>query len=463
MPLIRASRAATSFTARGSPLMRSVAFLSALVFVWRPLIHPVYAQCSLAGDQELLVQSQEDLDQLGPNCTEFEGTILVAPDYTGSLVLNGITDLGGLKAESSESSNPHLTSISMPAMISVDQILFQDASALTNVSIPNATRVGSITIAGVPGTTFYFKSVTEANDVSLSGKISGLYFNSLVSIVGGLEVTATSESELILDCPALQNASNIALWGNFNSLVLPQLQSIGGGCENSEIFYPDLQIQVDNGNKSFDILLPSLSHACIAQFKGSIESIYLPSLLEVDDITISASLPLNVSMTHLQNASQIELTGNITGAEFPALQDVKSIIIASDLPLNCTPALTAYELYGAKKNGSSYGCNFPPPKSQSNDNLSLGAKLGLGIGIGGGALVIALIWSISKLYRKDKKNKELKTAIKLQQLNSDGEALPDYQTATGTSMRRRATLQDDETSIHATGERQDGGHVEGNP
>lgn len=134
-------------------------------------------------------------------------------------------------------------------------------------------------------------------------------------------------------------------------------------------------------------------------------------------------------------------------AEFPALKHVQTIAINSGVSMNCTPALTAYELYHTNSTPNSFACYTPEPKPAPHKSLSLGAKLGIGIGVGVGVLVIILILSLWKLYQKKRENIRLQTTIKLQQVNADGETLPDYQTAVGITVRRRATLQGGETTV----------------
>lgn len=107
---------------------------------------------------------------------------MLAYNYTGSIVLDGITALTGLISDNSEvrrekrpfnDANPYVTSISMPDMLSLGQLNFPNTTSLMNVSVPRATQIGMISMGDLPGTEFDFKSATQVSQAWLNGKISG--------------------------------------------------------------------------------------------------------------------------------------------------------------------------------------------------------------------------------------------------------------------------------------------------
>jgi hypothetical protein len=112
------------------------------------------------------ISSQEQLDSLTRGCQRLTGDLVIAPDYTGSLVLRNIMSINGSVVADSAllrrmiieygsperlpspmpSTIPNLTSVEMPDLLSFFELVADSLPSLTSISFPKATSAGYVSI-----------------------------------------------------------------------------------------------------------------------------------------------------------------------------------------------------------------------------------------------------------------------------------------------------------------------------
>jgi hypothetical protein len=98
-------------------------------------------------------------------------------NYSGSFVLNGITQLVGRvdvwSVGGPAMAAPNLTSIELPDLVSLGGLSLQGAPALTSISAPKVTTIGNLTLyqlADAASIAIDFSSLTSASSISIYGQ-----------------------------------------------------------------------------------------------------------------------------------------------------------------------------------------------------------------------------------------------------------------------------------------------------
>lgn len=89
------------------------------------------------------VSSQEDIDSLFKGCTEIQGNIAVASNYTGSLYLANVTSISGYIVTPDQDGVPLLTSIELPDLKYIDIISINTAPSLATISFPSLSTINT--------------------------------------------------------------------------------------------------------------------------------------------------------------------------------------------------------------------------------------------------------------------------------------------------------------------------------
>jgi hypothetical protein len=119
------------------------------------------------------VSNQNDVDRLLGNCTSIQGTLGIAQNYTGSLLLSNITSISGSILTDSDLDAHSLTSIEAPALTTIEGISISNASTLTNISFSSLSTAQYIAISAVAGLAVEFPQLRSVyQDMSLTGNIS---------------------------------------------------------------------------------------------------------------------------------------------------------------------------------------------------------------------------------------------------------------------------------------------------
>lgn len=131
------------------------------------------AECTFSLLQGPTISNQKDVDNILGNCTSIEGTIEIAQNYTGSLLIANITSIDGSIRTNSDSDTYSLTSIDAPDLTTIVGLYIDTASTLTNVSFPSLSTAQDIFIGPVAGITVEFPRLRSVyGDLRLTGNIS---------------------------------------------------------------------------------------------------------------------------------------------------------------------------------------------------------------------------------------------------------------------------------------------------
>lgn len=118
---------------------------------------------------------QDQLDSRLAGCTSIDGWLNIAHNYTGSFVLNNITNItGGIGTyDENREDLTALTSIQANGLISIQELRIYRVLTLKNVSFPNLKSIDNLKLDLTSDDgELYFPSLENANTVSIYGPIS---------------------------------------------------------------------------------------------------------------------------------------------------------------------------------------------------------------------------------------------------------------------------------------------------
>ncbi|KFY80752.1 hypothetical protein V498_08779, partial [Pseudogymnoascus sp. VKM F-4517 (FW-2822)] len=225
-------------------------------------------------------------------CTEIEGSINIAANYTGRFYLTNVTTIfggistpriySGVTGETEPIPVPLLTSIQVARLNYTQSIDISGVPSLAYIWFGSlAVASGGIRLVGLQeGCLVDFPALTTTRDLVVSGNTTDLSFPLLAS-GGNMEITATpltsNDDYLLVDrvdhpafdinFPELQNALSIYLQGNIQSLNMPQLSAIK---EELGEYYRHLRIRTYG--HPLNIGLPNLSKVHSISAAGTIGS-----------------------------------------------------------------------------------------------------------------------------------------------------------------------------------------------
>ncbi|OBT92605.2 hypothetical protein VE01_09654 [Pseudogymnoascus verrucosus] len=360
----------------------------------------------LGGKKE--VSNQQELDIKYAGCTEIDGPVIIAADYTGDFYFPNVTKIyNGLITVNHYSQRQHqqeqvpvplLTSIEVPDLNNTRFIEIHGVPALRTISFPSLTILDdSLSLDEVEDCFVDFPSLTRTVDLQIIGNVTRLSFP-LLADGGTMRVSSNPKSDkeysnyLIVDpvdqapldikFPALQNATSIYLQGSITSLSMPQLSKIGN---DRQFDAGNLRI-LTHGNR-LNISLPSLSNLRHLSAAGTIGSLNFASLQSIERFEVNTSTPLNVTMEPMGAITEIlHLLGDVTAVSISSLYLLFNLVIESDSSdFYCSSIASDFERLQGRKL-KSYDCIGHPPKSKLP--LQLGLGLGLGIPV---FLVVAFL------------------------------------------------------------------------
>ncbi|KFZ03944.1 hypothetical protein V502_10532 [Pseudogymnoascus sp. VKM F-4520 (FW-2644)] len=372
------------------------------------------------------VSSQEEVDRKYAGCTEIDGSVTIATNYTGRFYFPNVTYMtGGIHTVydyyDAQKGNemlpsPLLTSIEVPDLNNTGVIDINGVPALTSISFPSLTVVnGSIYLAGIEDCLVDFPSLKTTEVLLVTGNSTRLNFPKLAD--GGymrvsrnpgrsddndydniLLVDRVDQIPLDINFPALEVADNIYLQGNISSLSMPLLYRVG----DWEQYYNRFIRILTHGNP-LNISLPSLYDFKDISVAGTIGSISFPVLKDIERFQINTSTPLNVTLEPIQTISQyLRLVGNVTEISLSTITKLDNLKIdSSSNEFYCSSIASDFERIVGRKM-KYYECTGHPPKSKLP--LILGLSIGLGVPIIS-ALVCYMCWK----RRKTKKGQALKS------------------------------------------------------
>lgn len=133
------------------------------------------------------ISSGDDFNRRFGNCTTIVGSLHIARNYSGSLILHDITNVTGhisISAfdgpEESMNLTLNLTSIEANVLVSLGDLILFDVPALKSVAFPKLETIGSLEIDFISDDAeLSFPSLFNATSLELSGPISRLYSQGL--------------------------------------------------------------------------------------------------------------------------------------------------------------------------------------------------------------------------------------------------------------------------------------------
>ncbi|KAL2847935.1 hypothetical protein BJX68DRAFT_239083 [Aspergillus pseudodeflectus] len=309
------------------------------------------------GEKILRVNSPEQLDVFGDDCTTIVGHILIESDYSGDFVLNGVSEFKGNISAPLSGYGDKLNAFEMLDLTTIDAIF---VPKVVNVRLPSLVHAGNIYLEQSSAGEVDLGSLVEAGHVGLRGDWTGINLGSLQRAtqvdISGTYIWDVPEGEepvsIVVDLPALESANYFGVSGLFESLSLPRLTTIGEHEEGVDYLYqtyadgrpytyisgrPGLRISSAN---HIPIEVPELEFLNGSlQVYGNVTSFRLPSLGESDvDIEFNTDTHLHIYST-LESTGYLWLWGNIATVDLPNIEHVDSISIAYGDRLPCNETL----------------------------------------------------------------------------------------------------------------------------
>ncbi|KAL4895142.1 hypothetical protein BDV59DRAFT_200390 [Aspergillus ambiguus] len=377
-------------------------------------------QPSLLGQSDTwTITSQSQLDRISASCTAIDGDVTIASNYTGPLLLPGVSNITGvMTAAGSIGRGNNNRVVDLPDVLSLGGLSLLGPDGVS-ISIPRATEIGTIMLSGAQATNFSSPRLETAASISLDGGFTELDFRNLTTVTSTLAICSepgcapAAGAPMEVDLPALRNASGVSIVGTISALSLPAL---AGAYRDPAAYEESAVAGLEIGNYGDDALAVNLSGLTEVTGKlglaGAIDGVACP-LLETTAaaIEIRSSAPLEVYFHGLVHARSIHLSGRISSAQFPALAYADSIEIDSSEGIDCGPYEDAQERAdsNAAEHGGQLGvfrCSGAEDREDDggSDGISSKAIAGVVVAAVAGVLgaVCAVLWLT--VWGKRKKN-----------------------------------------------------------
>ncbi|KAL4876388.1 hypothetical protein BJY04DRAFT_200122 [Aspergillus karnatakaensis] len=292
---------------------------------------------------QLLLTSPDQLEEFD-GCTTLAGNIAIDQHFTGSIVLNGVTNFTGSLTSQTGSESPVIESLEMPDTLEIDYIRLDRASSVRRVLFPRVERIDFMNFAQ-PGddSVLDVGALKSLNAMYIDGPGTNLSFPSLETITERLSITADSpemdsnRGPVHVHLPALRELHALQMSGSIASLSTPNLETVkfslwlnASGTDLPAVELPALA-EID----------PRMAYPQAGRISlmGRINRIDLGPLEQTaGDITIQAETPVEI-YSALKSAGNIELSGPLQSINIPNLTEAESLTINSTLPLKCPDTL----------------------------------------------------------------------------------------------------------------------------
>lgn len=191
-------------------------------------------QPTLLSQDEWTIHSQSQLDIISEQCTTLVGNVEIASNYTGPFTVSGVSNITGvLSAANTIGSRNNISVIELPDVLHLGGISFFSTDT-TTIYIPNAAKIGTISLTRVNATSFSAPLLQSAVDINLDGgfteyvspplnendlTVCRLDLGQLTTVTSELNICSqpgcapTPCPPLRVNLPALQRASGMQVVG----------------------------------------------------------------------------------------------------------------------------------------------------------------------------------------------------------------------------------------------------------
>ncbi|KAL4995577.1 hypothetical protein BDV10DRAFT_187903 [Aspergillus recurvatus] len=228
----------------------------------------------------MTIRSQQDIDALAQNCTSLKWDLSIDSQFSGPFVLPNIEDVRYDIGH--EYGHPvQITSFEMPDLETAGGIDFSPLPVLESWSVPKLSSTDYI-LLDIPSylESLRFPALKEAGNIRIAGNLTDITLDALEAASTGIEITNSKQvlryparTRMNISLPVLESARKVNFNGNFSSLSLPQLSTLGVTDEPPDSITPSY-INIWGDPISLD--LPKLSSvASSLLIRGSITSFVL--------------------------------------------------------------------------------------------------------------------------------------------------------------------------------------------
>ncbi|KAL3483128.1 hypothetical protein BJX62DRAFT_245196 [Aspergillus germanicus] len=289
------------------------------------------------------------------NCTRILGGFDILNSFTGSFVLNSVTNISGFIMFDSLRDSAHgLDALEMANLQWIMGIRLPDATALSRVQLPSLEVVREdMEISLAPeGSWFDLAALKRVGNLSIRGLRADASLPSLETVDSVLSINSdpdygvnVSSTPFNIDLPVLREAGDLSFYGQIRNLSLPSLAVLN---HDASITLGGLSVRADSVEFP-GVSLPSLLEVTgELQFKGHIPRIDLPDFEHTNaSIIIKTNSAVEISSS-LEDLGELYIRGQLTGLNLTSLNSATTIDIQSSTKVPCPVSLitTHRRLYG---------------------------------------------------------------------------------------------------------------------
>ncbi|KAL4940490.1 hypothetical protein BDV06DRAFT_224063 [Aspergillus oleicola] len=308
----------------------------------------------VSGEQILVVTSPDQLTTFD-NCDTITGHILIARDYSGDFILNGVTEFkGNISTEAPENSPAQsLGRVEMLGLVHVDNIILY--GLINDVYLPKLERSGDLVLAQAsPSAEVDVGSLVEAENVRITGSWTGINVRSLetvnydIQFCGAMGCEILSDAEfpfLEVDLPSLKKTDSLEFAGTIQRVSVPELEVVGFQEQIGLYVSQGLRINIEEGRgHDLDFDAPKL-HTLNGSLEvyGGVSGLSLGALGETSiSATLNARAPLDVYST-IRIASNFYIWGELHSIYLPNFEDLGTLDLSYEPAIECNTTL--YKLW----------------------------------------------------------------------------------------------------------------------
>ncbi|KAL3447490.1 hypothetical protein BJX65DRAFT_276786 [Aspergillus insuetus] len=289
------------------------------------------------------------------NCTRILGGFNILKNFTGSFVLNSVTNISGFIMFDSLRDSAHgLDALEMANLQWIMGVRLLDATALSRVQLPSLEVVWEdMEIALAPeGSWFDLAALKRVGRLFIRGLRADALLPSLETVDSILSINSdpdygvnVSSTPFNIDLPVLREAGDLSFYGQIKNLSLPSLAVLN---HDASVIRGGLSVRADSVEFP-GVSLPSLLEVTgELQFEGHIPRIDLPDIEHTNaSIIIKTNSAVEISSS-LEDLGELYIRGQLTALNLTSLNNATALDIQSSAKVPCPVSLIATHrrLYG---------------------------------------------------------------------------------------------------------------------